>query len=107
MLDSSYDIGHIGRPNWLNRPFFYVKYFFFEKKKFKIKGPGIWPEMAEFYKILLKTCSLVSLDSSCCILDHYTKFTIHLIFIPSTGLQICASNITSKLQPLSVTLPAV
>ena len=25
-----------------------------------------------FYQILLKTCSLVSLDSSCCILDHYT-----------------------------------
>ena len=26
-----------------------------------------------FYKIYLKTCSLVSLDSSCCILDHYTS----------------------------------
>ena len=25
-----------------------------------------------FQKNLLKTCSLVSLDSSCCILDHYT-----------------------------------
>ena len=29
---------------------------------------------ARFYKILLKTCFLVSLDSSSCILDHYTIF---------------------------------
>ena len=40
----------IGRQNWLNWPFFYLKYFFFWEKKFKIKGPGIWPEMADFIK---------------------------------------------------------